>query len=143
MAINIQILTAANQDLLNNIGDEVFDHDILPDQLRAFLDDPRHVMCLATDTEMVVGMASAIEYFHPDKEPQLFINEVGVASTHRCRGIGRELIEKLIDIGEDRGCVYVWLGTDMDNLPAQACFKAVPEGENPQTFLLYEWDLED
>ena len=79
-------LDRVNAGLLGSIATEVFDHPIDPQQLEAFLADPRHLMVLAVDAGAVVGMASAVEYFHPDKPPQLWINEVGVTPTHRRQG---------------------------------------------------------
>lgn len=143
MEFDIHLLTSANSELLNRIGPKVFDNPIDAFQLRAFIDDARHVMLLAVDDGTVVGMASAVEYFHPDKQPQLWINEVGVASTHRRQGIGRRLVEALVRIAEERVCIFAWLGTDVENIAAQACFKSVPDVEEPQPFLLYEWDIED
>jgi len=143
MKIDIQLLEPTNTDLLNRIAPEVFDHEIEPPQLQSFLKDPRHIMFVALESRTVVGMASAVEHFHPDKPPQLWINEVGVASSHRRRGIGRKLVEALIAVAQDRGCVYAWLGADTDNLPAQACFGSVPDVGKPQPFVLYEWDLKD
>jgi len=140
---DIVTLTADNAGLLDTVAPDVFDHAIDAEQLAAFLDDPRHVMVLAVADGTVVGMASAVEYFHPDKMPQLWINEVGVAPTHRRLGIGRRLVQALIDLAEVRGCTYAWLGTENDNVSGKACFSSVPEGEPPQPFLLYEWDLED
>lgn len=142
MSIEIVHLNTTNAELLKDIAPEVFDHEIKPQYLAAFLGDPRHIMYLAVDNQVVVGMASAVEYFHPDKPPQLWINEVGVALNYRKRGIGRQLVQKLVASAKDRGCVYAWLGTSMDNVAAQACFNSVPEGEAPQPFLLYEWELE-
>ena len=142
MSIEIVLLCNANAELLKNIAPEVFDDEINPQYLGAFLDDPRHIMYLAVDNKVVVGMASALEYFHPDKPPQLWINEVGVALSHRKQGIGRKLVQVLVAAAKDRGCIYAWLGTDMENVAAQACFSSVPEVENPQHFLLYEWELE-
>ncbi len=143
MSVGIQRLNSKNSELLNRIGPEVFDYPIDQDQLQAFLSDERHFMVVAVDEGTVVGMASAVEYFHPDKPPQFWINEVGVASTHRKRGIGRSLVEELKGIAKKRGCVYAWLGTDKKNKAAQRCFGSVPNGEAPQEFLLYEWDLEE
>ena len=100
-------------------------------------------MFVAVDESLVVGMASAVEYFHPDKQPQLWINEVGVALTHRRQGIGRRMVQALLEEAEQRGCVFAWLGTDIDNKPAQACFGSVADAEDPQTFFLYEWELQD
>lgn len=143
MTLDIQLLSPANANLLSNVAPEVFDYAIEPPYLEAFLADPRHIMFVAVDNPIVVGMASAVEYFHPDKPPQLWINEVGVASTHRRQGIGRKLVEALITFAQDRGCIYAWLGTDTNNIAAQACFSSVPGVEKPQPFLLYEWDFED
>lgn len=143
MSVRLEFLDRDNAEYLQNIGADVFDHAIEPRYLDAFLDDPRHVMVIAIDDELVVGMASAVEYFHPDKPPQLWINEVGVASSHRNLHIGRKLTGALVNYAEEHGCVFAWLGTDTDNFTAQRCFASVPEVEAPQTFLLYEWDLEE
>lgn len=142
MSIEIVRLNTANAELLKDIAPEVFDHEINPQYLEAFLGDPRHIMYLAVDNQVVVGMASAVEYFHPDKPPQLWINEVGVALSYRKRGIGRQLVQKLVASAKDRGCVFAWLGTNTDNVAAQACFSSVPAVKTPQPFLLYEWELE-
>ncbi len=143
MTTDILRLGPDNTELLERIAPEVFDYSIDSVQLQAFLDDPRHVMFLAVADDTTVGMASAVEYFHPDKRPQLWINEVGVASTHRRQGIGRRLVEALLDEARQRGCVFAWLGTDVDNAAGQACFGSVAGGEDPQKFFLYEWDLGD
>lgn len=140
---NIVKIDMTNAGLMKNVDPDVFDYEIDPQQLDAFLGDPRHVLFVALDGDLVVGMASGFEYFHPDKKPQMFINEVGVASSHRRQGIGRSLVESLIAESRHRGCVYAWLGTEHDNHPAQACFSSVPDGEEAQSFLLYEWDFED
>ncbi len=100
-------------------------------------------MFLAVEDGEVIGMSSGVEYFHPDKPAQLWINEVGTGSAHRRKGVGRALTQALVNEAEARGCICAWLGTDHDNTPAQACFGSVPDGEPPTRFLLYEWDLED
>ena len=141
--IEILRMTRENASLLANLAPEVFDEQIDPDYLDAFLGDARHVMFLAIDEGTVVGMASAVEYFHPDKAAQLWINEVGVATSHRRQGIGRRLVGALIMEAEERGCTYAWLGTETGNESGKACFGSVPDVEDPQAFLLYEWDLED
>ncbi len=143
MTSHIQQLTSANLDALRRIAPDVFDHDVDDEQARAFVDDPRHVMFIAVNADTVVGMASAVEYFHPDKPPQLWINEIGVTPSHRRQGIGRGLIQALLAEAKSRGCAYAWLGTDVDNDVAQACFGSVPRGAAPQPFLLFEWDLDE
>ena len=143
MSIRFETLESKNQHLLDTIAPEVFDDPVEAKHLAEFVADPRHLMILAVDRDTVVGMVSATECLHPDKPRQLFINEIGVAPTHRRQGIGRELVESLLDAARARGCDYAWLGTDVDNVAGQACFGSVAGGEEPQPFLLYEWKLDD
>ncbi len=42
-------------------------------------------------------MASGVDYIHPDKPRELWINEVGTASTHRGRGIGKKVVTALVE----------------------------------------------
>ena len=112
--------------LLERLAPDVFDHAIDVDQLQAFLQDPRHVMAIAVDGDTVVGMASAVEYFHPDKKPELWINEVGVASTHRRQGIGQSLVRSLLQEATNRGCVSSWVLTEKENDAAHACYSISP-----------------
>ncbi len=136
-------VNADNSSLLGDIAADVFDHPIIAEQLQAFVADPRHLLFVATDDNVVVGMASGFEYFHPDKQPQLFINEVGVSPAHQRKGIGKQLVQALIDEAKQRGCNCAWLGTENDNIPGQACFGSVPGGKDPTQFLLYEWDIKN
>ncbi len=138
---DIERLRPDNASLLDNVAPDVFDHPIEGESLAAFVDDARHVMFLALDGDVVVGMVSAVEYFHPDKSSQLWINEIGVAPTHQRQGIGRSLVRAMLADGRTRGCSSAWLGTDLDNAAAQACFESAAGEKAPSPFLMYEWDL--
>lgn len=140
--MEIITLKPLNAHVLNQVAEQVFDHPINMDYLTAFLECPRHIMVLAIENKTVIGMASAVEYFHPDKPPQLWINEIGVTPNKQNKGIGRQLIQQLLTVAEDRKCIFAWLGTDTDNYAAQSCFNAVSDGEKPQSFLMYEWELD-
>jgi hypothetical protein len=75
MTIEIVALSAGNTPLLERIAADVFDNPIDQQQLAKFVSDPRHFMFLALEAGVVVGMASGVKYFHPDKQPQMWINE--------------------------------------------------------------------
>jgi len=134
-------LTAETAGLLDRCAPEVFEADILPDSLAAFLDDPRHLMVLAVAEGVVIGKASGTELFHPDKPPQLFINEVDVTPDWQRRGVGRALVAEIVRRARARGCSYAWLGTAVDNAGGNACFGRVPGVERAEDFVLYEWAL--
>jgi len=139
--MEIIVLDKSNAHLLNNIATDVFDNKINPNSLQSFLECPRHIMLLAMEDDLVIGMVSGVEYFHPDKTSQLWINEIGVTPNKQNAGIGRQLINKIILEGKKRNCKYAWLGTAADNFTAQRCFASVPNGNQPEKFLLYEWDM--
>jgi aminoglycoside 6'-N-acetyltransferase I len=106
---------------------------------RAFLEDARHHLVVAIDDGVVVGMASAVDYVHPDKAPQLWINEVGVAPAYQRRGIGRLLLDALLAHGRTLGCTEAWLGTEEDNLPARRLYESA--GGEAEPFVLYSFPL--
>ena len=143
MQVDYVDLDAGNRALLDRIAEGVFDNPIDAGQLQRFLDDPNHLMRLAVVDATVVGMASGTVLFHPDKKPQLFINEVGMAAACRQRGIGRRLVGDLVAQARRRGCDYAWLGTEVDNTAGRACFSAVRGAREAGQFILYEWILSD
>ena len=135
-------LTAETAGLLDHLAPDVFDEPILPKSLVAFLEDPRHLLVLAVVDGVVIGKASGTELFHPDKPPQLFINEVDVTPERQRQGIGRALVSALVTRARARGCSYAWLGTAVDNAGGNACFGSVPGVARAEEFVLYEWELD-
>ena len=141
MTTDYVLLDANEMHRLDRLAPDVFDGPIDATQLAAFVADPRHLMILAVEDETVVGMASAVEYLHPDKTPQIWINEVGVTPGHRRRGIGRRLVELVLETARARGCSGAWLGTEPDNVAARRCYDGVSNGE-PAPAVFYEWSLD-
>ena len=85
MPARIVEIDATNASCLDAVAPDVFDNAVDAVQLNRFVGDPRHILVVAIDDGLVVGMATAVEYFHPDKAPQLWINEVGVSPAYRGR----------------------------------------------------------
>ena len=88
MSVAIKVLQPGDETVLMNIASDVFDNPINMELTKEFLADPRHHIAVAIDDGLVVGFASGVHYIHPDKLPVLWINEVGLAPTHRRRGLG-------------------------------------------------------
>ena len=137
--IEIRRLGPGDAAVLDQVAPDVFDEPVASRWRRAFLDDPRHHMVVALDGGVVVGMASAVDYVHPDKAPQLWVNEVGVSPAYQRRGIGRRLVEALVAHARTLGCTYAWVGTEEDNAPARRLYESVGGAAEP--FVLYGWDL--
>lgn len=136
-SITIRLLQAQDAALLDNVAPGVFDNDIDARSTAAFLADPRHHMVVALLEGQVVGMASAVQYFHPDKRPQLWINEVGVAPAHQRQGIGRQLMQALLAHGHALGCHEAWLGTELENTPARQLYTSVGGREEPMVYFTF------
>jgi len=124
MTINVRLLGSDEADVLDNVAPDVFDHQIHPRWCAEFFADPRHHLVVALDGDLVVGMASGVHYVHPDKAPELWINEVAVAPTHHGQGIGRRLVTTLVQHGATLGCGEAWVLTSPANEPARRMYVA-------------------
>ena len=122
--VAVRLLDHDDAAVLDNVADDVFDHAVHPRWCAEFFADPRHHLAVALDNGVVVGMASGVHYVHPDKAPELWINEVAVAPTHHDLGIGRRLVATLVAHGEALGCGEAWVLTSPDNEPAKRMYRA-------------------
>ena len=93
------------------------------------------------DDDVVVGMASGVHYVHPDKAPQLFINEVGVPSSHQGRGIGRRVLDALLDRGRELGCSEAWVLTDEANTVARRLYSGAGGVSDAEPAIMYTFPL--
>ena len=135
--VDIRLLCPSDATVLDRLAPEVFDHDVQPDWCEDFLADPRHHLVVALADDIVVGMASAVDYIHPDKAPQLFINEVGVSPAYRRQGIGRRLMERLVELATELGCTEAWVLTDAENAAANRLYAAAGAEVPPAQSLMY------
>src|SRR5258705_10265132 len=122
---DVRLLGPDDIGVLGTIADGVFDHDVSARWGAEFLADPRHHLAVALDDGVVVGMASAVHYVHPDKPPQLWINEVATATAYHGRGIGRCLLERLLRLAGELECTEAWVLTDQENIAARRLYESV------------------
>jgi len=139
MAIQIKLLATRDQPMLRHCAAGVFDHAIDEKLSAEFLDDLRHHVAVAIDGDTLVGMASAVHYVHPDKPPELWINEVGVAEAYRNQGIAKELLRALFDLARRLDCREAWVLTDRDNVPAMKLYTST--GGKPTDQVMFTFKL--
>lgn len=130
MKIDVRVLGPDDGVVLADVAPEVFDDAVNPAWAAAFLADPRHHLAVALVDGQVVGMASAVDYVHPDKPVELWINEVGVAPAYQRLGLGRRLLQALFAAGVARGCREAWVLTERGNAAARGLYAAVGGAED-------------
>jgi len=135
----IKVLTESDISLLLNAADDVFDNPVDEKYASEFLSDPRHHIVVAMDDDIVIGFASSVRYIHPDKPTELWINEVGVASSHQNQGIGKSIMEEMLRLGRELGCKTAWVLTDRNNAAGNGLYKSV--GGKISEAVMYEFDL--
>lgn len=124
--------------MLDRVAPGVFDNPVDPRWTAEFLADPRHHMAVALLDGEVVGMASGVHYVHPDKAPELWVNEIGVAPNHQGRGLGRRLLAALFARGRELGCSEAWVGTEHGNIAARRMYAAVGGVEQSMVYITFD-----
>jgi ribosomal protein S18 acetylase RimI-like enzyme len=144
MPIEVKILGAGDEAVLDSVADDVFDDPIVAAASREFLADRRHRLAVALDAGIVVGFVSAVLYVHPDKpRPELWINEVGVAGTHQGRGLGRSLMAAILEDARASGCGEAWVLTDRTNAAAMGLYAAAGGRLDPGDTVMFNFYLDE
>ena len=123
MGFTLKRLSSGDASLLAHVAPDVFDEPVDSARLAAYLSAPGHIMVVAIDGKAVVGQCAGVIHRHPDKPTELYVDEVGTASTHRRHGIARAMLDELFQWGRELGCAEAWLGTELDNIAANALYR--------------------
>lgn len=138
----IKLLGSSDLHDLHNIAEDVFDDPIVEASAQEFLNDPRHRLIVALDSDLVVGFVSAMIYIHPDKPaPEMWINEIGVSPAHQRQGIGNALMRAIVEEAKRSGCSEVWVLTERTNLPAMAMYKSTGGEETLPDPVMFTYKL--
>ena len=141
MALEFKILTAADEAAFGRVAPGVFDEPVDPALVRAFLAEPHHHIALAIEDGEIVGFVSAVDYIHPDKPRELWINEVGVAPAHHRRGIGRQVLDAMLKHAQKLGCREAWVLTDRDNKAAMRLYASAEGIERVPDTVMFTFHL--
>jgi ribosomal protein S18 acetylase RimI-like enzyme len=140
MTFEVKRVGPGEEAIFDRIAPDVFDEPIHPERMRAYLRVPGHLMVLALEDGVVVGQCAAVVHKHPDKPDELYIDEVGTASTHLRRGVATAMMEEMFAWGRELGCKQSWLGTELDNVEANALYAKIKRGPG-EKMTYYEFEL--
>ncbi len=143
MPLEIKLLRGDDAGALANVASGVFDDPIDERRAREFLGDARHHLVVALDGGVVVGAVTAVQYVHPDKpRPELWVNEAGVAATHRGRGVANAMLRALLDAARAAGCAEAWVLTDRANAAAMRLYASAGGIEAPRDQVMFTFRLD-
>lgn len=120
---------------------EAFDDPIDAEATRSFLRDERHHLVVAYVDGRPAGFVSAVEIFHPDKAPELFLNEIGVIERLRRVGAGLALLDELELLGKELGCETIWVLTDEGNAAAMGMYAKAGGTWDGERHVMFKYDL--
>ena len=143
MALEIRLLRGGDERILDRVADGVFDGPVDEALRSEFLRDPRHHLSVGIEDGVVVGFASAVDYVHPDKPPQLWINEVEVSPGHQRRGIAKAVVAALLSVGRELGCSEAWVLTDETNVAARALYRSAGGTETSHNMVSFPLKNDD
>jgi aminoglycoside 6'-N-acetyltransferase I len=139
MGFVVKRVLAGDEAAFQSIAPDVFDEPIDRLRLHEYLRQPGHLMVLALEGDLVVGQCAAVIHRHPDKATELYVDEVGTASTHRRQGIARAMMDEMFRWGRELGCVEAWLGTELDNVAANGLYRRYrPSEDEAMQYYLFE-----
>jgi ribosomal protein S18 acetylase RimI-like enzyme len=138
--VSVRLAQPGDEDEVVRFED-AFDHAPSLAETRRFLSDERHLLLLGYLGDKRVGFVSGVEVFHPDKRPELFLNEIGVIEEAWQHGVARALIEELKRLGRKRGCVSMWVLTDEDNHPAMGLYRGTGGTWDGRSQVMFEYRL--
>ena len=110
---------------------EVFDDTFSPARLRERARVDGHVLVVAVDGDRTVGQVAAIVQYLAHKPPELHLENVGVASSHRRRGIAAAMVTEALAWGRELGCDEAWVATDVDNDAANELYRSLGSEDDP------------
>ena len=139
MSFSLKRLSSDDKAVFARIAPDVFDEPVVPARLAAYLGAPGHIMVVALANETIVGQCAGVVHRHPDKPTELYVDEVGTASTHRRQGIAEAMLNELFAWGRELGCAEAWLGTELDNDAANALYrKHAPIEDEAMQFYVFK-----
>jgi len=139
MTVEIRRIGPSHAAVLDRVAEDVFDEDIDPARVAAYLAEPGHLMVLAVAAGEVVGQARGMVHRHPDQPTELYIDNLGVTPARRREGIAMRLLDELVAWGREKGCEEAWVGTEVDNEAARALYKG--RGSEAETFVMYFYEF--
>ncbi len=93
-------------------------------------------MVVATVEGQVIGMVTGVHFHHPDKPPQMWINELGMAGPFGRQGIATALVDAPSEHARDLACTEIWVIADPTDM-AEAFYTSLGWARTDQRLAMF------
>lgn len=124
MAVRFERVTDANHSILDRVEADVFDYPLSQERISEYVREANHILLVAIEQGSVIAQIRGVIHRQPDGPTELYIDNLGVASDHRRRGIATRLLEELRSFARDKGCEVLWVATEPENQIARAFYSS-------------------
>jgi ribosomal protein S18 acetylase RimI-like enzyme len=110
---------------------------------KSLFNNPACYLIAALESGKSLGFALA--YRFPSlyaEEEMAYLYDIEVLEAERKKGIGRQLITHLLEELKKDGTKSMWLGTEMDNIPAQQLYASTGAEKTGEIFYDYTYYLD-
>jgi ribosomal protein S18 acetylase RimI-like enzyme len=142
MSISVFLAGPDDAALFGRVHADVFDTAPGPDLTARFLAAPHPRIAVAVSDGMIVGMCSGVIYHHPDKPPQWWVNEIGVAGLWRPQGLATRLVAACTADAMQAGCTEVWVISDPTDM-AEGFWQSLGWERTGQRLAMFSHPLPD
>lgn len=136
---NLNKITQAIKTAKWSKASEIDPNDYCEEDLKDFLSKESAIFCVAYLNDAFAGMASAHLLQKASGDLWLYIDEIDVCSDKQKKGVGTALMKFLFNKAKENECDETWLGTEIDNLPANALYKSLKPSE-VENFVGYTYE---
>jgi ribosomal protein S18 acetylase RimI-like enzyme len=138
VTIRIRHLKVGDEAVLERVAADVFDEAIDHNYLSSYLSEANHHMMVAINAGEVVGQIRSVIHKHPDRPPELYIDNLGVTPTLQRQGIATQLLDAMLGLGKTLGCEEAWLATESNNNQAKGFYESYKSKPEPMVFYLFK-----
>ena len=139
--VEIRRLTVNDVSILRKVG-KVFWGEIRCDQqLNSFLSYEKNYAYIALDNETIAGFAFGyiLETFY--SEPMFYLHSIDVSDTYKRKGLGKSLMNKMMEDFKVQGIKECFLITNKSNIPAVNLYESIGGKPLNDDDIVYGWDF--
>lgn len=115
-------------------------HSYQIDSLRSFLQSKSSVLLLAYNGDNIAGVLLGYILPHPAGEDSLYVHELDTHPDYRRQGVASQLMQVVFELAAQQKLTEVWVGTEVNNMPANALYKKLKPGET-ESAIMYSYQV--